>query len=270
MLYSRSIRRGGSTWAWGPVDWLVRWSRESRPQASLAVPEPRVASQQETPPVPTRAILPGSMRIYIYVVTRDTGFAPNPFHGYCTLATCKPVIRRCAAVGDWVLGVGSIRSGQDGQLLYAMKVEETMSFDDYWTAPRFQRKKPDPSGIEESRCGDNVYHRDPISKKWIQAHSYHSHSNGCQNSDKVRKDTKSSRVLISKHFIYFGKSAVDIPSHILHYDKPERFFVGFPGHRCNFPLTLERRILKWLQDLIQTPGIQDTPTHRNSTNVSSC
>ncbi len=27
---------------------------------------------------------------------RDYGFAPNPFHGICTLATCKPVIRRVA------------------------------------------------------------------------------------------------------------------------------------------------------------------------------
>ena len=29
------------------------------------------------------------MRIYAYVVTHDNGFAPNPFHGFCTLATCK-------------------------------------------------------------------------------------------------------------------------------------------------------------------------------------
>ena len=33
---------------------------------------------------------------------RDYGFAPNPYFGYCTLATCKPVIRRCAGVGDWI------------------------------------------------------------------------------------------------------------------------------------------------------------------------
>nr|WP_269667332.1 hypothetical protein [Polaromonas naphthalenivorans] len=27
-------------------------------------------------------------------MTHDSGFAPNPFHGTLTLATCKPGIRR--------------------------------------------------------------------------------------------------------------------------------------------------------------------------------
>ena len=44
--------------------------------------------------------------LYVYIITRDFGFAPNPFHGRCTLATCKPGIRKSAKVGDWVLGVG--------------------------------------------------------------------------------------------------------------------------------------------------------------------
>jgi hypothetical protein len=34
----------------------------------------------------------------------DTGFAPNPFHDFLTLATCKPDIRKKAQIGDWVLG----------------------------------------------------------------------------------------------------------------------------------------------------------------------
>ena len=31
---------------------------------------------------------------YSYIITRDYGFAPNPFGGVCTLATCKPKIRK--------------------------------------------------------------------------------------------------------------------------------------------------------------------------------
>jgi hypothetical protein len=42
-------------------------------------------------------------------VARDYGFAPNPFFGVCTLATCKPKIRKAAAIGDWVVGTGSSR-----------------------------------------------------------------------------------------------------------------------------------------------------------------
>ena len=29
-------------------------------------------------------------RLYSYVLRKDTGFAPNPYSGYCTLACCKP------------------------------------------------------------------------------------------------------------------------------------------------------------------------------------
>ncbi|MFH1865797.1 MAG: hypothetical protein ABIK85_07930, partial [Candidatus Eisenbacteria bacterium] len=39
------------------------------------------------------------MRLFSYIVARDYGFAPNPFCGVCTLATCKPKIRESASVG---------------------------------------------------------------------------------------------------------------------------------------------------------------------------
>ena len=45
--------------------------------------------------------------LFSYVVRYDSGFAPNPFHGFCTLATCKPGIRAHANVGDWVVGTAS-------------------------------------------------------------------------------------------------------------------------------------------------------------------
>ena len=37
------------------------------------------------------------MIVYEYVMTSDSGFAPNPFHGTCTLACCKPKIRKGVA-----------------------------------------------------------------------------------------------------------------------------------------------------------------------------
>jgi hypothetical protein len=45
--------------------------------------------------------------LYSYVVRSDSGFAPNPFGEYCTLACCKPQIRKRARVGDWIVGCGS-------------------------------------------------------------------------------------------------------------------------------------------------------------------
>ncbi|MYE73861.1 MAG: hypothetical protein F4240_11335 [Acidimicrobiia bacterium] len=193
----------------------------------------------------------------------------NPFHGYCTLATCKPGIRERAEIGDWILGVGSTQNSQAGKLIYAMRVQEAMTFDDYWTDQRFQQKKPSPNGDEESRCGDNIYHRHPDTGDWVQAPGYHSLANGCPNPRLVETDTKSPRVLISEHFVYYGKSAIDIPSHIMFYDEKDRF-TGFRGYRCNFPTTLERYIVEWLQDLTQSPGRYDIPTHWNSADKPSC
>ncbi len=47
--------------------------------------------------------------IHSYIVRYDSGFAPNPFYGFCTLATCKPDIRKHAQVGDWIVGTGKDR-----------------------------------------------------------------------------------------------------------------------------------------------------------------
>lgn len=47
------------------------------------------------------------MKIFSYVVSRDFGFAPNPFFNFCTLATCKPKIRKDAKIGDWIIGTNS-------------------------------------------------------------------------------------------------------------------------------------------------------------------
>lgn len=45
------------------------------------------------------------MRLYSYVVKHDTGFAPNPFFGYCTVACCKSEIRLKAEKGHWIVGL---------------------------------------------------------------------------------------------------------------------------------------------------------------------
>ncbi len=69
------------------------------------------------------------MKLFTYVVARDYGFAPNPFYGYCTLATCKPQIRSTASIGHWVIGTG-VKTKYDlaGHLIYAMKVDEVTLF----------------------------------------------------------------------------------------------------------------------------------------------
>ncbi len=154
------------------------------------------------------------MDLYSYVVAYDSGFAPNPFHGFCTLATCKPRIRSSAKVGDWVIGCGSAdrTKKQGGLLVHAMCISEIMTFDEYNNDSRFQVKKPNLYGSRKQVRGDNIYQT--VNGEWIQKNSYHSKSNGDANPDHINRDTAVDRVLISDNFRYFGKGGPAIPNYL--------------------------------------------------------
>jgi hypothetical protein len=152
--------------------------------------------------------------LYVYVVDRDFGFAPNPFHGYCTLATCKPEIRKGARIGDWLMGVGGSRLRATGKCIFLMNISEILTFETYWADTRFQIKKPVRNGSSVMMVGDNVYHRDTATGDWIQEDSHHSNTDGSTNTTNLKRDTQSDNVLISNHFFYFGSAApsVNLPS----------------------------------------------------------
>jgi len=146
------------------------------------------------------------VKLHSYVVRYDSGFAPNPFYGYCTLVTCKPSIRKGAAIGDWVVGCGSndrtVRRG--GYLVYAMRVTEAISFDTYAADPRFARKVPYRTGSRKQSCGDNIYYRASTLQEWKQRDSFHSNADGSANASHIARDTGVDRVLVSDDFVYFG------------------------------------------------------------------
>jgi|SRR6516225_285698 hypothetical protein len=81
------------------------------------------------------------MTIFSYVIEHDLGFAPNPFHGVCTLACCKPRIRKKAQLRDYVLGLGAVKPKLQGHITFWMRVGEILRFDEYWSDTRFRRKK---------------------------------------------------------------------------------------------------------------------------------
>ena len=151
--------------------------------------------------------------IHSYVVRYDSGFAPNPFYGYCTLATCKPDIRRRAVIGDWIVGSASNSRGirRGGHIVYAMRVTDTMTFDDYSTDARFESKKPFRLGSRKQSCGDNIYFRNRPQDNWLQRDSFHSRENGQLHPQHVARDTGVNRVLISEDFIYFGGTGPAFP-----------------------------------------------------------
>lgn len=219
----------------------------------------RLATSFDTTAVSTRL---SDMRLFSYVVARDYGFAPNPFFGTCTLATCKPLIRKAAEVGDLVLGTGSKSDGRERSVVFAMRITETMSFNKYWRDGRFRCKRPNLSGSRKQAFGDNIYyqvsHRD-----WVQANSHHSRVDGSANRNNVRRDTSANKVLLSNDFLYFGGHGPSLP---------DRFDVckRGPGHRCNFPSRVVASLDSWLREQGQgfnaSPGdwsgMPWQPTHR--------
>lgn len=180
--------------------------------------------------------------IFIYVVARDFGFAPNPFNGVCTLATCKPRIRSTAKAGDWVVGMGGGQLNATGRCIYFMKVTGAVSFNEYWQSPQFRCKRPVRNGSRKAMVGDNIYHRDHEYDKWTQEDSHHSKEDGSPEWWNVETDTSADRVLYSNEFVYFGKSAPPVPEEILN----EIGYSNVRNHRT-FKSWNCRLLTEWLE-----------------------
>jgi hypothetical protein len=149
------------------------------------------------------------MNVFTYVITRDYGFAPNPFYGICTLSTCKPGIRKSACIDDWIFGIGS-KTTHPNRMIYMMKVTKKITFNEYWENKEYAMKKPQMTTLKKM-YGDNIYYYDKSDGVWHQANSHHSYENGETNPHNLRKDTSSDNVLISREFFYFGSSTIPIP-----------------------------------------------------------
>jgi hypothetical protein len=185
--------------------------------------------------------------LYSYVVARDYGFAPNPFFGICTLATCKPKIRGVAQIGDWIVGTGSKARNRHNHAVYAMRVTETMTFNDYWNDPRFLRKKPNLRGSKKQAFGDNIYHKNPKAGKWHQANSHHSRDDGTVNLANVANDTQADRVLVSDDFVYWGGSGPKLPAHLLKSGPHHVSLCAVRGHKNNFPSAFVHDVVDWIR-----------------------
>lgn len=102
-------------------------------------------------------------RFFLYRLQTDAGSAPNVHGDVCSLALCKPQVRRSAKVGDFIIGLRG-RCGEIGKLgphavdsvLYVMRVTRKMTFAEYDTycAAELPVKIPGP---ENDYLGDCQY-----------------------------------------------------------------------------------------------------------------
>jgi hypothetical protein len=201
------------------------------------------------------------MTIYSYIVKHDTGFSPNPFHGYCTLACCKPAIRRTAGKGDWIVGLTSKKSGN--RIVYLMRVDETpKTYAEYWSDRRFIAKRPRYDAGVFAKCGDNIYRPQGSGHRQL----WSTHSDGqSESSDNKAHDLGGRYVLISETFSYFGSNPRELPPEL------NGLKVG-RGHRSRFSDEVKAAFLDFVR--ILRLGVH-APPHKwndgdNSWKVGDC
>ena len=175
----------------------------------------------------------GTMKIMSYVITHDYGFAPNPYGGMLTLATCKPVIRNNAKLGDILVATDSTKGAYGNKLIYVGKISEIITMDEYFEDLKFEYKKPKGTSGEGCR-GDNIYYKN--NNKWFQLENrFHDEGN-------MEHDLKSKNVLICEEFWYFGNKALEIPDRFLGIVK------NGPGHKNTSNKDMISSFLDWINN----------------------
>jgi len=235
--------------------------------------------------------------IHTYVITVDSGFAPNPRNGYCTLATCKPVIRKRADPGDWVIATGStdFNPGPKERLIYAMRVEETLTYDEYFEDDRFEHRKPF-SGPQYDSHGDNIYftsddiegerfdpdtddgrsyYRSQFQERdcsftdessFVQLDNPHHDPGELYNDTRFSPDREA--VLVSTDYYYFGEKLVELPdSDVLR----NQLIKGYTDEKGDLRRgedeikdeMIIQEMVKWIRTNFR-PGVHADPIHADT------
>ena len=138
----------------------------------------------------------------------------------------------------------------DNCLAYAMKVDESLTFEEYWSDRRFKAKRPRWKTRGVKHRGDNCY--EPLGNgKFRQLPSNHyDNKNGREKPRAKKTDLGGKRVLVGRRFCYFGAEAVPFPKRVT-FKRPERY------NRVNFTDKEKSQLLEFLESLPQ--GIQGQP-----------
>jgi hypothetical protein len=183
-------------------------------------------------------------KIYSYVLRIDSGAAPNPFWGLCTLTICKPVIRRNAQVGDWVIGTGSKNTTlKDGKtydfsekIVYAMKVTDKKTLKEYDEFCKANLANKIPKWKTKDwrlRVGDCIYDYSTNHEPTIRE--------GVHNEDHRQRDLSGCYALLSDHFYYFGVEAIELPPELKELIKRNQ------GHKKIEKPDLIKEFEKWIK-----------------------
>lgn len=194
------------------------------------------------------------MKLFTYCLRNDFGASPNPYGGFCTLALTKPIIRRSAEVGDWIVGLASPESGlkdANRRIVYAMKVTQVLDYKDYNMF--CLQESPDkiplrPAKTYEQFVGDGIYEIYEGVDEPILRDGVHDYRN-------IESDLKGERVLISDEFIYWGSEAPELPQNLFKIIKKGK------GHQVDKNSPYINDFLKFISDF-ELPAIIAPPINK--------
>jgi hypothetical protein len=178
--------------------------------------------------------------LYSYCIPVDDGAAPNPFWGTCTLAICKPVIRRTAVAGDWIVGTGSMKYGFQNKLIYAMRIDSVMPFSEYdrYCKIKLPEKIPDWKSKDlRRRVGDCIY--DFSSGKPVLRKSVH------EGEEIIKRDFRGANALLSTHYCYFGSQPIQIKESLLPIVKQGQ------GHKSKANDPYLGEFVEWIEEFLK-------------------
>jgi hypothetical protein len=170
-------------------------------------------------------------KLFSYVVDHDLGFAPNPFGDFCSLAKCKHGtiklkngtmkrnIVEMAEEGDWIAGTGGADLTKSAG---HGKLIYAMRVDEKLSLSEYCR------AMRKSRI--DAEHED---------------------------DEKNRFALISHHYFYFGRNAIDV-SEIPNSYMDHAFEKTGPGYRCDFTDEFISDFAKWLKASFKV-GVHGSP-----------
>jgi hypothetical protein len=176
--------------------------------------------------------------LYSYCLKADAGAAPNPYWGVCTLVICKPAIRRNAEKGDWIVGLGSAADDESHHVVYATKVTDKMTMEQYDTYCRthLPGKLPEFRSKEyKKRVGDCVYNYSRSKTPKIRP-SVHDERNR-------ESDLGGRYALISEYFWYFGSEPIELPRTLTAIAHPH------VGHKSHANDAYVPGFIRWIESL---------------------
>jgi hypothetical protein len=206
-------------------------------------------------------------RLFTYKVAHDGGVAPNPYFGICSLAICKPAIRRVAKCGDVVVGFGC--GADERRVVYCMVVDHVLTWGSYIEACHGRTslagvssaalKKRIPKG--EKDPGDCIWRSSECYMDALRSWSTH------HGPDDFDHDVRSGKnVLLSKRYWYFGGGG-DGSEVLLPISGELDEIIPGRGHRSNANNDHRESFVRFFNEKLEEGGfkgfgIHGQPDHR--------